>query len=40
LSLTKGWLHLAQVAFTDIPHFAHEYVAIISFLSERLAKSN
>jgi hypothetical protein len=31
-SLTKGRLHFAQLAFTDIPHLAHEYVAAI-FLS-------
>jgi hypothetical protein len=29
VSLTSGLLHLAQLALTDIPHFAQEYVAII-----------
>jgi len=31
VSLTSGLLHLAQLALTDIPHFAQEYVAIIIF---------
>jgi len=29
VSLASGLLHLAQLALTDIPHFAQEYVAII-----------
>jgi hypothetical protein len=32
VSFTKGRLHFAQLALTDIPHLAHEYVAAI-FLS-------
>ena len=30
VSFTSGWSHFAQVAWTDIPHFWHEYVAIIT----------
>jgi len=29
-SFTSGSLHFPQVAFTDIPHFEHSYVAILS----------
>jgi len=36
LSLTSGLLHLAQLALTDIPHFAQEYVAIIFPISSFL----
>ena len=30
LSFIRGSLHFPQVAFTDIPHFEHSYVAILS----------
>jgi hypothetical protein len=33
---TKATLHLAHEAFTAIPHFAQEYVALIKFLPVRL----
>jgi len=36
VSLTSGLLHLAQLALTDIPHFAQEYVAIIFPISSFL----
>ena len=36
VSLTNCALHFAQVAFTDIPHFEHSYVAIYSSFSDFL----
>jgi hypothetical protein len=40
VSFTKGRLHFAQLALTDIPHLAHEYVAaiILSSFSVELEK--
>ena len=32
LSSTSALPHVAQLMFTDIPHFSHEYVAMISNL--------